>query len=421
MAEAPRTTKLTKRSVDAAAAEIGRYILWDSELKGFGLRVEPTGIKTFVVRYRVGGGRRGTLRQFKVGRYGKLTPDRAREHAIRVLAEVELGNDPQTVRTRTRETLTVAELCDLYLLEGVATKKPSTVALDRIRIARHIKPLIGTVRLTALTTGMVERMMHDIAEGKVRAEATPHTRGGPGAASRTVGLLSGIFAFAIRRGLCAESPSKGVKRYRDQSRERFLSPKELGQLGDALAASEASGANPSHLAIIRLLALTGARKNEIRCIRWAEVDLEGYRLNLADSKTGKRAVPLGAAAVEVFASLQRTGGGFVFPDPRFPDEPIRGLDWAWVQIRSRAGLSDLRIHDLRHSFASIGLASGHALPMIGKILGHAHQSSTARYAHLADDPVRDAVDRISSALAGAMTRREADVVDLAGRLPRAYG
>lgn len=419
MADAPRTTKLTKRTVDAALPEAGRYMVWDQDLKGFGLRVEPSGVKTFIVRYRVGGGRRGTLRQFKVGRYGKLTPDRARDEAVNLLAQVELGNDPQAIRTSTRETLTVAELCDLYLLEGVATKKASTLALDRIRIARHIKPLIGSTRITALTTGMVERMMQDIADGKVKAEATPHTRGGRGAASRTVGLLSGIFAFALRRGLCNESPTKGVKRYRDNSRERFLSPKELGILGDALAAAEASGAHPSVLAIIRLLALTGARKNEIRCLSWSEVDLEGGRLNLADSKTGKRAIPLGAPAIAILAGLERSGSDLVFPDPRYSKEPIRGLDWAWVQLRTRAGLPDLRIHDLRHSFASTGLSSGQAIPMIGKILGHAHQSSTARYAHLAEDPVREAVDRISSAVAGALTGAQAEVVSIPGRAPRA--
>lgn len=419
MADAPRTMKLTKRTVDAALPETGRYMVWDQDLKGFGLRVEPSGVKTFIVRYRVGGGRRGILRQFKVGRYGKLTPDQAREEAVKVLAQAELGSDPQAVRTNARETLTVAELCDLYLLEGVATKKDSTLALDRIRIARHIKPLIGSTRITALTTGMVERMMQDIADGKVKAEATPHTRGGKGAASRTVGLLSGIFAFALRRGLCAESPTKGVKRYRDNSRERFLSPRELGALGDALVAGEGAGMNLHHVAIVRLLALTGARKNEIRCLRWSEVDLEGGRLNLADSKTGKRAIPLGAPAVAVLAGLARSGDGLVFPDPRHPEEPVRGLDWAWVSLRNKAGLGDLRIHDLRHSFASTGLSTGQALPMIQKILGHAHHSSTARYAHLAEDPVRDAVDRISSVVAGALGGTSAEIVSLPDRAPRA--
>lgn len=291
--------------------------------------------------------------------------------------------------------------------------------LDRIRIARHIKPLIGSIRITTLNVTAVERMMHDIAEGKVKAAATPHTRGGTGAASRTVGLLSGIFAFAVRRGLCSENPTKGVKRYKDVSRERFLTPKELAGLGETLADAEAKGMNASFVAIIRLLALTGARKNEIRCLRWSEVDLDGGRLNLADSKTGKRSIPLGAPAIAIFASLPRAGETWVFPDPKHPEEPIRGLDWAWVRLRTSAGLVDLRVHDLRHSFASAGLSTGQALPIIGKILGHAHQSSTARYAHLAEDPVRDAAERISSVVAGALTGSRADIVPFSPRVPRA--
>lgn len=411
-----RVVRLSKRSVDAAAPEAARYVVWDEDLKGFGLRVEPSGVKSFIVRYRIGGGRRGVLKQFKVGRYGKLTPDKAREEATKLLAEAELGRDPQGRRVAARATLTVAELCDLYLAEGVAAKKASTLVLDRIRIARHIKPLIGNEKITSLSVTIVERLMSDIAEGRVRSAATPHTRGGRGAASRTVGLLSGIFAFAVRRGLCADNPAKSVKRFKDNSRERFLSLNELAQLGDALAAEGEGGARGAYVSIIRLLALTGARKNEIRCLRWAEVDLDSGRLNLLDSKTGKRAMPLGAAAIEILAAVPREGDGFVFPDPKHPMEPVRGLDWAWVGIRTKAGLGDLRLHDLRHSFASTGLSTGQALPMIGKILGHAHQASTARYAHLADDPIRAAADRISGAVAGAMQgqRATAEVVPFRG-------
>lgn len=410
MREAARVARLSRRSVEAAAPEAVRYVVWDEDLKGFGLRVEPSGTKTFIVRYRVGGGRRGTLRQFKIGRYGKLTPDKAREHAERALAQAELGKDPQADREAERKTLTVRELCDLYLAEGIGAKKASTIALDKIRIERHIKPLIGNRKINTVTAGDIERLMHDIAAGKVRSADNPHTRGGQGAASRTVGLLSGIFIFAMKRRLCAENPAKGVKRFKDNRRERFLSPKELGELGDALTASEAAGANPHHIAILRLLALTGARKNEIARLRWSEVELDRARLNLADSKTGQKVIPLGAAAVELISKLPRGDGGFVFPDPRHEGEPVRGLDWFWVGVRSRAGLDGLRIHDLRHSFASIGLAAGQALPLIGKLLGHAHHGSTARYAHLADDPVRQAADRIAAQVAGALAGEQAELI-----------
>lgn len=424
--ETGRGVRLTKRTIDAAEPGAARFIVWDCDLKGFGLRVEPkpSGAKTFVVRYRVGGGRRGTLRQFKIGRYGKLTPDEARDAAEKVLAQVELGQDPQAMRAAARETLRVSELCDLYLAEGVATKKASTLALDKIRIAGHIKPLIGNRRITEVGSADIDALMSEIASGKVKARKRPQSdddaspraepsdgtlppgsrvRGGPGAASRTVGLLSGIFKFAVARKLCSENPAKGVARFKDRKRERFLSPAELGKLGDALTAAENEGANLHHVAIIRLLALTGARKNEIAQLCWAEIDYERGMLRLADSKTGPKTVRLGAAAQELLSKTRRTSSPYVFPDPRDIKLPIRNLDWAWVGIRKRAGLEDVRIHDLRHSFASVGLAGGSGLHLIGKLLGHANVATTNRYAHLSDDPLQDAADKISREVSAALS------------------
>lgn len=400
--EDARVARLTKRTIDSLKKAKARYTVWDSDLKGFGLRVETTGTKTFIVRYRVGGGRRGTPRQFKIGRYGKLTPEGARDQATNVLAQVELGQDPQAERVAARETLTVSELCDLYLAEGIATKKASTVALDQIRIKRHIKPQIGTRKITEIDAGDIERLMNDIALGKVKAGATPHTRGGKGAASRTVGLLSGIFNFAVTRKLCDANPTKGVARFKDTRRERFLSPKELGVLGDALTAAAADGAHPYHVAIIRLLALTGARKNEIARLRWSEVDFERGLLQLEDSKTGRKAIRLGAAAQVVLKEIEPKDSPYVFPDPRDTRLPIRNLDWAWVGFRKRAGMEDLRIHDLRHSFASVAVAGGAGLHLIGKLLGHSHVATTSRYAHLADDPVKEAADKVSRSISNAM-------------------
>lgn len=398
-----RVARLTKRTIDATRPEAERFTVWDNELKGYGLRVEPTGTKTFVVRYRPGGGRRAPLRQFKVGRYGKLTPEEARDEASRILAAAELGQDPQADRAAERRILTVAELCDLYLKEGVATKKESTLKLDRIRIERHIKPNIGKLRIHEITAAEVERLMNDVASGRVKANATPHTRGGKGAAARTIGLLSGIFKFAMARKLCAENPAKAVRRFKDNRRERFLSPAELGRLGDTLSAAEAGGAHPYHIAILRLLTLTGARKNEIAQLKWSEVRDEGSWVQLEDSKTGRKVIRLGAPAQEVLNGIkQRDDSPYVFPDPRDPSLPIRNLDWAWVNIRTKAGVPDLRIHDLRHSFASVGLAGGAGLPLLGKLLGHRHCATTSRYAHLADDPLKLAADSIAKSISAAM-------------------
>ena len=425
--------RLTRRTVEAAEKAALRYTVWDSDLKGFGLRVEPSGTKTYVVRYRVGGGRRGTLRQFKIGRSNKLTPDEARDQAKSALAQVETGKDPQAERVAARETLTVAELCDLYMAEGVATKKASTVALDKIRVEGHIKPVVGSRKITELGSGEVERMMNFIADGRIKpkpkaadelleapdegdvaAKAGSRVRGGKTAATKAVKLLRAIYNFAIARKLCVENPAIGVKTFVDGKREVFLSPAELGRLGDALTAAAAEGVNSHHITIIRLLALTGARKNEIARLRWSEVDAERGLLQLEESKTGRKVIRLGAAALELLNKVPRTKGVYVFPDPRDPALPIRNLDWAWVGLRTRAGLPDLRIHDLRHSFASVGVAGGSGLFLIGKLLGHAHVATTSRYAHLHDDPLAAAADKISREVSAMMGGGGAEIKRMPG-------
>ena len=410
--EQAKSAKLGRIALKEAAPAAVRYTIWDSELKGFGLRVETTGAKSWVTRYRVGTGRHAPTKQFRIGDAAKLTPDKAREAAADILARAELGEDPQGDREAERKVLTVAQLCDLYLAEGCSTKKPTTVALDTIRITRHIKPLIGAKKLTDLTASDIDRMRDAIATGKVKAEATAWTRGGKTAATKSVKLLRAIFVFAIGRKLCTENPAREVKVFADGKRDRFLSQAELSRLGDALNAAEAQGAEPGHIAIIRLLSLTGARKNEIARLRWTEVDQERALLTLEDSKTGRKVIRLGAAAQELLAKVKRTKSAYIFPDPRDDTLPIRNLDWAWVGIRKRAGLEDVRIHDLRHSFASVGVGGGATLYVVSKLLGHAHSGTTQRYAHLSDDPVQAEADRISRAIAGAMSGKTPAPADI---------
>ncbi|WP_296597526.1 site-specific integrase [Phenylobacterium sp.] len=420
--ETGRVAPLTQRTIKGLEPAGGRYIVWDESLKGFGLRVEPSGAKTFLVRYRVGGGRTAPRKQFKIGRYGALTPDEAREAAAQVLARVELGEDPQTTRAKERRAETVAQLCDAYLASGCATKKASTITLDRIRIEGHIKPLIGHLRSTQVSSADVERMRDAVASGRIprpKAEETKEpvprvkavrrpgerARGGKTAATKSVKLLRAIYVWAITNKELAvgSNPCDGVKTFADGRRERFLSTAELGRLGEALTSAEIEGAHRHHVRIVRLLALTGARKNEIAQLRWSEVQ-DGY-LQLEDSKTGRKVVPLGAPAQTLLAEVEWTESPWVFPDPRDATLPIRNLDWAWVGFRKRAGLEDVRIHDLRHSFASAGVLGGATLFLIGKMLGHAQAATTQRYAHLADDPVRAAADRISARIDAALAGR----------------
>lgn len=385
-----RRLRLSKRNIDALEATDKRVIYWDDDLAGFGLRVEPSGNKTFLVRYRPGGGRKAPKRFLTIGRYGKLTPDEGRSHARKVLSAGELGMDPAAERLRKRKEMSISGLCDLYLEMGVETKKPLTVAGDWGRIHRHIKPLIGSKRASEVTTADVERLMKDIAAGKTRADfktgrsrSRVIVRGGKGAATRTTGLLGGIFSFAQRQGIRADNPCRGVRRYPDKANERFLNPAEIANLGAVLSKVELQGANSSAVNIIRLLAMTGARRNEIAGLRWDEVDLDRACLRLKDSKTGAKAIQLGAAPILLLSSLTPTNSSaYVFPATSGTSH-FQGIKRVWQAVRKEAGFPDLRLHDLRHSFASIGLASGDTLSLIGALLGHSNARTTGRYAHLA--------------------------------------
>ena len=243
----------------------------------------------------------------------------------------------------------------------------------------------------------------------------PTARGGKGAASRTVGLLGGIFTFAVKAGLRADNPVQGVERYRDRRSQRYLTADELRRLATALAAAGSAGANAHGLAIIRLLVLTGARKSEIEQLRWSEVDFQHSCLRLADGKTGARIVPIGAAAVAVLSGLKRSEtAAHVFPSADAPvHRPYLGTPKLWErQVRPAANLGGVRLHDLRHTYASLAAAGGASLPLIGAILGHRDVKTTAQYAHLADDPVKAVAERTAAAADAAMSGVSAEIIPM---------
>jgi integrase len=336
----------------------------------------------------------------------------------------------------------------VYLAEGCATKKASTLAVDRGRIRRHIVPLLGGKQIRALARADVERFMLDVAAGKTACDEKTGFRGraivkgGEGTASKTTVLLGAILQFAVNRGLRPDNPARGVKKYRSQHRERFLSIKEIAKLGEVLSQAEAdfrtaeeragpgqprksgrkgesdppSGENPFAVAAIRLLMLTGCRKSEILSLCWDWIDFERAALRLPDSKTGAKVVALGAPALELLNGLPRIEENpYVFPSA-VGNGHFVGLQKVWARVRERAGLSDVRLHDLRHSFASVGAAIGDSLYIIGKLLGHKQSVTTQRYAHLADDPLRAAADRIAGQIAAAMGGdASAEVVELPNR------
>ncbi len=407
--------RITKRTVDALRTTGKEYVRWDGELTGFGVRVRSTGAKSFVAVYRTGG-RNTPLRRVTIGSVGKIEADKAREEARAIIRSAELGHDHAAERAKARTEPTLAQVCDLYLVEGCDTKKASTIATDRGRVERHIKSLLGRKRISEITRGDVERFMRDVAKGKTAADERTKPRGraivegGKGTATRTVGLLGGIMSFAVSRQLRTDNPVRGVKRYPDKKGETFLSAADLAKVGAALAELESEGANPSAIAVIRLLAFTGARKSEIASLKWSELDIERGYLRLGDSKTGAKVIPIGAPAREVLATWHIIDESpYVFPASS-GDGHFQGVERVWAKVRTRAGFPKLRLHDLRHSFASIGLARGDALPIIGAILGHADIKTTSRYAHLADDPVQTAADAISRTIESALSGRSAEVV-----------
>lgn len=405
--------KITKRTVDSCEPREQRYTVWDTTLRGFGVRVNSDGSKSYVVKYLID----GRQRWYTIGRHGALTPDEARTEAQDILGKAAKGIDPAKTKAEERAASTVAELCDRYLADGCATKKPSTLATDRGRIERHIKPLLGHRRVKDVTAGDVRRFLNDVANGKTAADVKtgPHGRaivgGGKGAATRTVGLLGGIFSFAVEEGLRSDNPVRGVKRFPDKKGERFLSLEEMARLGDALAAAEEDGRNPLAIAGIRLLMLTGCRKSEVLTLQWEHVDMERGCLRLPDSKSGEKVVPLGAPALKLLDTLPRLEGNPYVLWGEKKGAHLVGLPRVWARIRARANLDGVRLHDLRHSFASVGAGAGMGLPIVGKLLGHRDPKTTARYAHVADDPAKAAADRIASTISGAM-RGNAEVTEV---------
>ncbi len=314
------TGKITKRAVDAAKPADTDTYLWDTDLSGFGLKVSPAGGKVYLFQYRLGG-RKGRTRRVTIGRHGSpWTPESARKEAKRLLGEVGAGHDPAEKRAQARRDPTVSELCDLYLAEGCTTKKASTLETDRSNIERHIKPLLGSKRVRAIRRADIERFQRDVAKGKTAADVRTKPRGraivtgGKGTAARAVAILGAIFTFAVQRDLRPDNPVRGVKLYKGEKKERFLSAAELARLGDALSSAQHDGESPFAVAAIRLLVLTGARKSEILTLKWEYVDTERGCLRLPDSKTGAKVIPLGAAALEALSEIPRVEGNpYVLP------------------------------------------------------------------------------------------------------------
>jgi integrase len=414
--------KIMKRTVDALKATGVRYVAWDTDLPGFGIRVGPTGGKSYILKYRVGGGRAGRVRWGVIGQHGALTPDQAREVAQRWASEIATGGDPAGEKIDKRKAPTVAELMTQYLEGHVQVRnKPSTIAY----VTDLVNRIICRDPLAKLKVSDVSEA--DVSRFHARLAKTPTT------ANRARSALSKAFSLAETWGYRDRhsNPCSDVERYRETAHERFLSPAEFAALGEVLALAERGelvtkdGPKPkavrvskSAIATIRLLIFTGARRGEILGLRWEWIDWQAGRANLPDSKTGRKPLMLPPAALEVLRGLDmpQDGKGYVIRggDYSDPETPLVNLKDPWGIIRKAAGLPDVRPHDLRHSFASVMVAGGASLPVIGALLGHRDVKTTGRYAHLATDPLKTAADHVGGVLASHLKGPEggAEIVPL---------
>jgi len=399
------TGHISKRSVDAFQSAAKDTFLWDDELSGFGLKVTPAGRKVYLVQYRLGG-RKGRVRRVTIGVHGRITPEQARVEAKRLLGQVASGEDPAELKQHDKGQPTLGELVDVFLSEHADAKLKASSAVEYRRLAGLY-----------LSDTLKRRFVSDISRPDI-ARLHLAMRDKPYQANRMLALLSKFFNWCEQHGYRPDSsnPCRHIEKYKERHRERFLSPLELARLGEALAEAEANETtSPYVTAALRLLVLTGARLSEILTLKWSYVEFDNILLRLPDSKTGAKVIYLNAPALQILTDLPRLEGNpFVICGKREGARLIN-LQKPWRRIREVAGLDDVRIHDLRHSFASVAASSGQSLPVIGALLGHTQPQTTARYAHLAADPLRAASDAVGGKIAASLKGNDSAAVTALNR------
>ena len=389
---ADRHKTLSNRTVAALAVERDT-VFWDRVLPGFGVRVYPSGGKVYIAQARERTGRK-LPKRVTVGRHDVLNADEARQRAALILARIRAGEEPLPLPLAARANggPTVADLAARYLEEHVEVRlKPRTQARIGGVLRNHILPALGRMPVAAIERSHVVDLQQTLSAHPVTA-------------NKAIKILSHMFKLGEGWGLAPEglNPCRSIEKFPERRRERFLTDAEFARLGRVLDDYIAAGrGSPAAVAAIRLLMLTGCRRSEVLTLRWTDVDLETGELHLADAKSGPRAVQLPPTAVQLLTALpRRKDSPWVFPgNDRHGRFGAEGLDHVWRTVRARAGLVDVRLHDLRHSFASRALALGETLPVIGKLLGHSDIETTARYAHLARDSIHEAAERIADSIA----------------------
>ena len=413
------SAQITKRLIDGLTKRDREYFMWDGALAGYGVRVQTTGAMSYVVKYRAGSGRAAPTRRLTLARVGKVTPEEARVLAKKILGSVAHGADPAAQKAADKRASTLAEVAEQFLTEHVEAKRSASSAGSyRDLLERLVFPELGKRKADKVTSAEIHRLHSKNA----------HT---PYQANRMLRVLSSLYTFAGKAHVVSAgfNPCRGIEYFAEEGRERYLSTQELAKLGEAIREAEKVGlpydvdatrprakharkeANrrtiigPHAAAALRLLIFTGARLREILNLRWEQIDFERGLLLLPTSKTGKKTIVLNAPAMAILNGLPRSGQ-FVIAGTS-PDKPRSDLKKPWKAVSKRAGITGVRIHDLRHTHASVGAGAGLGLPIIGKLLGHTQSATTQRYAHLDNDPLKRASENIGSRLAAAMGEAKA--------------
>lgn len=429
-------SKLTKKLVDSLGPKNKDYIVWDDKISGFGIKVTPQGRKVYLLKYRSEDGRQ---RKPTIGVHGNITCEEAREIAENWQAEKAKGNDPAEARFRLRESPTVSDLCDRFLKEHVEVhKKPGTVSLDKFYIRKYIKPKIGALKTVSVTKGDIQKLHLSMKKT-------------PAQANRILNTLSKMFSLAEDWSFrpANSNPVKGIQRYKESSRERYLTQQELACLGEVLNESEKQGTETPHfIALVRLLILTGARLREVMHAKWEWIDKEAGLLILPDSKTGKKIIHLSPAALEVLEAIPKIKSNPYIIVGEKEGKPLISPKKPWRRVKEVAsmkmfendnqykpviqalrkklkrfpnysefcaesenqgmdkpeGITDVRLHDLRHTYASICVGHGMPIQMVAKLLGHAQIRTSERYAHLARDPVSNAAASVGNIILNSLKK-----------------
>lgn len=375
--------KLTKRLVESIKPhEKNEILVWDSELKGFGVRIFPTGRRTYFVQYR---NPFGSTRRKKIGVHGVTTAELARDEAKRLLGDVAKGEDPSKDCQQAKNKPIMIEFAREYLeVYAKANKRPKSYQEDQKMLNSIILKKLGGKKVEEVTTYDIQHLHHELRK-------TPYM------ANRVRALLNKMFNLAVQWNLTSLNPVKGVVKYQEQKRGRWLNDAELADLWDVLETYH----NQSVANAIRLLILTGSRKNEVLSAEWIQFDLEkGVWLKPAHTTKQNKMehLPLSSQVLTLLKKMREEDTTkYLFPG-KVRGEPLQDIKKAWKTISAKAGLTNVRLHDLRHTHASHLVSSGLSLSIVGKLLGHTQASTTQRYAHLADEPLRQAAELFGNKL-----------------------